>query len=190
MIAIETRKLEAALLFAGKNDIRQVMNTVFINGPANRVEATDTHRAIMIDQDLEGAPAFLIPSDVVATAVKMAKAGKQNTIKIELNGNMGTIGGLAFSVLNLTFPAIGGLVPMQNADLVPSAASMNPKYYGDAHKARDLVEENKLVKAMLFECNVYQAGKFSADQVLGATLTAPMVHFGEGFTALIMPVRP
>lgn len=129
---IKTEHLKAALLAAGKKDIRYYLNGVLVN--EKHVVATDGSRMIVIAHGGDWAHGpVMIPRAAVEMAVKL-KVG-------ELDVTASTVGPIAFTPLDGVFPDYTRVMPAlsRGIDHGDVHTQVNPDYLRDAVAAVKLV---------------------------------------------------
>lgn len=129
---IKTEHLKAALLAAGKNDIRFYLNGVLIN--AKHIVATDGHRMNVIPHGGEWTHGDVkIPREAVEMAVKL----KLKTVDVTPEA----IGPISFKPLDGTFPDYTRVMPAlsRGVDQGNVHTGVNPNYLRDAATAVKLV---------------------------------------------------
>lgn len=120
---IELGKLQAANLFASKEETRYYLNGVFfeINGGKLHLISTDGHRLIKIPVEIEGKKKpedmkFIIPSSLIA---KIKKARGADTVELTIQKDEITIsydgGTFTDKAIDGTFPDYTRVIPDQDA---------------------------------------------------------------------------
>ena len=120
---IELGKLQAANLFASKEETRYYLNGVLfeINGGKLHLISTDGHRLIKIPVEIEGKKKpedmkFIIPSSLIA---KIKKARGADTVELSINKDEITIaydgGTFTDKAIDGTFPDYTRVIPDQEA---------------------------------------------------------------------------
>lgn len=149
-------QLKAALLFAGKNDVRFYLNGILLERGHDyrRMVATDGHRLICInlphppseDPEHDAAPPpkgsplrYIVPREAVEQAIKAF--GKNNLITVRCDGKNVVLEGIKANLLDANFPGYERIIPTEASG---EYAGFNALYLADCVKASQLLSPSKL----------------------------------------------
>lgn len=134
-VTINTAHLKAAYQFTADADIRYYLRGVFaeVRATETRLVATDGNIAgVLRDVCLVGEqdvlPDVIIPNDTV----KLALTLKTQTLSLALNDGKWSLGGIAFTPVDGTFPPYRRIIPRQHSG---EAAQFNVEFLGRFLKA-------------------------------------------------------
>ena len=143
-ITIETNVLEAALLSAGKKDIRYYLEGVRVEASGNHYRAIgcDGHRLTVIDgiaSQNEKAPAFAltIPREIIEIVLKIAKP--YGVAELVQKGDTWSIAGVQFTPVEGNYPDYCRVLSGGRFANTPVKHWVNPKYLLDAEKQLKLL---------------------------------------------------
>ena len=171
---IETNKLKALLICAGKNDIRYYLNGVHFESSANGIIAasTDGHRLLCINlpnEQAEGVKA-LIPRALIEAAVKT----KAPTIDVMIDGPSVTLSSAGQSISGSigegVFPDYRRVIP--NTVSGEAGSQFNNEYLTDFDKVGKLINGGKA--SVLQNSGSAALVKFDNDAVIGVIM--PFKH--------------
>jgi hypothetical protein len=184
---------KAALLFAGKTDIRYYLSAVLFSGGTGELVATDGHRMIVIETHWRSDDGqVLIPRTLIENVLKITK-GTDETIAMDYDvaTRKVTLGGLTELEVDSRFPDYKVITP-NKADCLPSPSVINPMYLVDASKAHCLI--HGLTVKGNYGMDYVSRKPNHADTMTYMEMVNAMsgqinAHFGKGFTVTIMPLR-
>lgn len=131
---ISVKKLDATLECAGKNDIRSYLNGVHINHQLNRLESTDGHCALIIndavqyeDDEDKLNQNIILHRDDIELAVQAAKKNKVKYLKLERDSNdLVRLGNIIVVPMDFKYPDIQRIESELNqSDETPSAIAFD-----------------------------------------------------------------
>lgn len=197
---IDKKGLQAALLFAAVKDVRYYLNGVYFDKRGYLV-ATDGHRAIAIETGQTWLESFIVPSELIAKALKVSDKHIED-VDIEIDFGETTmafvdvsIDGIKGQTIDGKYPDWEAVIPVKDNknDYVQSPATLNPDYYMDAVKASRILlgtDRTKYKSPILFKGltskSFYSLSYLEACAWLNSVTC---VHFGEQFTIVVMPCR-
>lgn len=192
-INVTAAQLEAALLFAGKKDIRYYLNGIFFKPAAGVIYATDGHRAIEIKTPGAAGPdEFIIPRESAEMALKIAKASKQKMVSVDYcaDARTGRIGAAEFIAVDAKYPDAASVFP-DAADAVLAAGMLNADYYWDACKAAALLECSPYPKALAlpFSASVKPDPDDTPAEFIAKTAERVNFYYCDVCRIIVMPVR-
>lgn len=138
MTTIRIAVLKAALLHAGKKDVRYYLNGVLIDRQTGHVVATDGHRMLvakLADGAWEKGDSYIVPRETLEAAVKLH--AKYETIEIlDVDTANLTVGHIPCKAIDGRFPEWRRVVPNESK---AGAGRFCPRYLGDAFKALAMI---------------------------------------------------
>ena len=138
--------MKAALLSAGKKDIRYYLNSVLLDtveSGMTHIISTDGHRMLVVKQLETGLPVgqFIIPREFLESAVKAFSCKHTYDLDITLTDTTIVISGNGNSqlgtLIDVEYPDWQRVIP--TLDEPANGIGMNADYVGDAMKAAKLL---------------------------------------------------
>ena len=161
-ITIPRTDLQAALLFAAKQDVRFYLNGVLVDASdplVPRLVATDGARLLRIDlpgETVSGSrrEQWILPRAFVEQLIKTIKV-ERYTLELGVErkeGDAPAVGtvrdatsGLGTRCIDAHFPDWRGVAPVELGDTDPHPGRFNTKFLADAVKAQNLITGSKIV---------------------------------------------
>ncbi len=172
------KALKAALIFAGKNDIRYYLNGVQCKNDS--LIATDGHRAIIIKTKLpKWAEGKIIDRSSVTQIVKLKSDSKFEFIAPDNLISFAKLYGIYPKFLDGKYPDIEKVIPKKEKHKSNHKNRLNMNYYMDAVKALIVLDDPNLInKHYPAEIDFLRYGK------------EEKAYFaGNGVEIVIMPIR-
>jgi len=195
---INKKTLQAVILFSAVKDVRYYLNGILFD-KSGYVVATDGHRAIAVQCELDIPQSFIVPIELIQKALKVSDKNAE-TVEIEVDFNYSnkdinlSLDGIKGQAIDGVFPDWKAVIPTNanQDDYVQSPALINPDYVMDAVKANRALNDigGKFKMPLLFKA--LRSKNF--DDMAWAVACAELnnrcaVHFGAYFTIVLMPVR-
>jgi DNA polymerase III subunit beta len=173
-LSIKQETLRAALLFAGRTDIRFYLNGLCLTNDA--IVATDGHRLIKIDKcfedvsgDMPDNMRCIVPRDLVEQALKLSKSKTlQIVFKVSTQDGKTTVSAsvasssVSSAIVDGSYPDFSRVIPENKSDAIGAGCNLNPDYLVDTVKALAFLGGSKVYAVPLKQnlANIVEAANF------------------------------